>query len=50
MKKLNPQAQWRNPVMFIVFFEWQSADHLYWHRDGERCDPRQCAVTPAISG
>ena len=28
VKKLNPQAQWRNPVMFIVL-DRRSADHLY---------------------
>lgn len=38
VKKLNPQAQWRNPVMFIVWIGSLLTTY------GKRCDAWQCAV------
>ncbi|STF44606.1 potassium-transporting ATPase B chain [Escherichia coli] len=43
VKKLNPQAQWRNPVMFIVWIG-SLLTTFYLHRNGKRCDAWQCAV------
>ncbi len=43
VKKFNPQAQWRNPVMFIVWIGSLLITRINT-ADGKWCDARQCAV------
>ncbi len=44
VKKLNPQAQWRNPVTFIRLDRQAPLTTCISIAMGKWCDARQCAV------